>query len=548
MLKKTLIAAAVSSVFAMPVMAQTVTVTTGNDAAFSANTLAIQTKQDVLDRTSLDAKVLVQFDNTVKPGNAEDELRAGGELVYTLTGDAQFNPEKVANMFSTDTTFSGINVVVGSDAALDVTQATATGLVDAEFDKLFKIDEANGVRTIRYILDQNNQRLSIRLADDFTKDIELVAAGADPVADPAVNVQVQDAHLKVSLNFNDEKMAQGFKLISGSIASSAMNVGALQNASYTANPKPTDTLFQVKNLFTLTQDGNLPSADATADATALVSETYTQWDQGATTAIRAVTLWNNSTLQNIQTSELKLSLTGDFTGLAQNGAYLADDKGEATKWAISNGVASVTYSDLAGAPDIIPGNLNQKFEVGGYEGFLLKLPSFNIDKDNADSLEAQKFELKAEVKPGSFTYVPYEFKIGDAFIVVRDGMKFDTVTSGTSAQNVIYIRDVSKSLPVEGGKIFVTITEYDAHDLENGGKGTDLVTRAVLPTRLPSNGAVTLTPAGIAEALGVATTPGHQARFYFEVETNEGEAAVKKQTSDGVDIQTGSIADVHFTL
>ncbi|HAS8485473.1 TPA: hypothetical protein I7727_05905 [Vibrio vulnificus] len=537
MLKKTLLAAAVSSIVAMPAMAQTVSVTTGADAAFVANTLAIQTKQEVLDRTTLDAKVIVQFNNTVEAGNANDELRAGGELVYQLTGDAQFNPEKVANLLTSANaaTFPSIGLTA-SDAADLTTAAKAT--LDA--DKFFKVDTANGQSTIRYILDQNNQRLSLRLADDFnTAVVELGGSTGTP------DTAVEDAFVQVVLNFNEEKMAQGFKLISGSVASSAMNIGALQNASYTANPKPTPILFQVKNLFTLTQTDTLPSAQGTADATALVSETYTQWDQGPTAAIREVTLWNASTKQNIQTSELKLSLSGNFSGVAQKNGFLADDKGDATKWAISNGVASVTYSALAGAPDVIPGNENAG---AAYTGFQLDLPAFNIDKANTESLEAQKFELKAEVLAGSFTYVPYEYKIADAFIVVRDGMKFDTVTTGTSSSNVIYIRDVSKTLPAEGGKIFVTITEYDAHDLENGGKGTDLVTRAVLPTRLPSNGAVTLTPAGIAEALGVESTPSRQARFYFEVETNEGEAAVKKQTAEGVDIQTGSIADVNFTL
>ncbi|WP_407832646.1 hypothetical protein [Vibrio rotiferianus] len=542
MLKKTLLAAAVSSIVAMPAMAHTVNVKPGTGVAdFVANTLAIQTKQEVLDRTTLDAKVIAQFDNKKDAGAANDELRAGGELVYQLTGDAQFNPEKVADLLTSTvaTTFPSI-ALVASDAA-DLTDA-ATNQAALNADDFFKVDTANGQSTIRYILDQNNQRLSLRLADDFATDVVDLGSGA---ADTAV----EDAIVQVTINFNEEKMAQGFKLQSGSIAASAMNIGALQNASYTANPKPTATLFQVKNLFTLTQTDTLPSANGTADATALVAETYTQWDQGATAAIRDVTLWNNSTKQNIQTSELKLSLTGDFSGIAQKGAFLADDKGEATKWSISNGVASVTYSALAGAPDVIPGNDNKEFgAVGGYLGFPLSLPTFNIDKDNTESLEAQKFELKAEVLAGSFTYVPYEYKIGDAFIIVRDGMKFDTVTTGTTSANVIYIRDVSKSLPVEGGKIFVTITEYDAHELENGGKGTDLVTRAVLPTRLPSNGAVTLTPAGIAEALGVESTPSRQARFYFEVETNEGEAAVKKQTADGVDIQTGSIAEVNFTL
>ncbi|MBY8258213.1 hypothetical protein KW530_15890 [Vibrio fluvialis] len=533
MLKKTLIAAAVSTIVASPAMALTLGVTTGAGAAFEANTLAVQTKQEVLDKTSLDAKVTATFNNTVA-STANDELKGGGEIILNLTGQGQFNEDKIVDLLTSDdgaTTLPGITLTIAKDAA-------GTGARDyadlADLEKVFKVDTANAIKTIRYTLDQDYQRLSLRLNEDLSGTFDLSAAqdGSDLVA-------VEDAYVTVTFDFNTDPMKQGFKLVSGSKSTVAMNVGALQNASYTANPVTTPVLFKTEDLFTLKQD----VLAGTADATALVAETYTQWDQGAVAGIRAVKLWNASTLQNIQTGELKLSLTGNFAGISQKDGYLADAAGAATKWSVANGVATVTYSALT-ADVTIPGTQN----APAYSGYALDLPSFVIAADNTESLEAQKFELKAEITPGSFTYVPYEYKIGDAFVVVRDGMKFDTVTTGTSAQNVIYIRDVSKTLPADGGKIFVTITEYDAHELENGGKGTDLVTRAVLPTRLPSNGAVTLTPAGIAEALGVATAPGHQARFYFEVETNEGEAAVKKQTSDGVDIQTGSIANVNFTL
>lgn len=529
MLKKTLLAAAVSTIVASPAMALTLKVTTSADGVFEANTLAVQTKQEVLDKTSLDAKVIATFNNTVA-GTDNDELKGGGEIILNLTGEGEFNVEKVADLLETTDAagFPGLTITVANDAAGTI-KKDFVAVTDLE--KLFKVDTVNTVSTIRYGLDQDNKRLSLRLNDvlDGTFDLD----GGTTV------IKAEDAYVTVTVNFNDDPMKQGFKLVSGSKSTVAMTVGALQNASYTANPVATPVLFKTEDLFTLKQD--VLTGDA--DATALVASTYTQWDQGPVAAIRDVKLWNASTLQNIQTGELKLSLTGDFTGISQKNGFLADAAGAATKWAVSNGVASVTYSALT-ADVTIPGTQN----APGYAGYDLSLPAFVIAADNADSLEAQKFELKAEVVAGSFTYVPYEYKIGDAFVVVRDGMKFDTVTTGTSSSNVIYIRDVSKTLPEEGGKIFVTITEYAAHELENGGEGTDLVTRAVLPTRLPSNGAVTLTPAGIAEALGVESTPSRQARFYFEVETNEGEAAVKKQTADGVDIQTGSIANVNFTL
>ncbi|EGQ7757358.1 hypothetical protein ABMY37_11315 [Vibrio vulnificus] len=529
MLKKTLLAAAVSTIVASPAMALTLKVTTSADAAFEANTLAVQTKQEVLDKTSLDAKVIATFNNTVA-GTDNDELKGGGEIILNLTGQGEFNVEKVADLLTTNDVagFPGLVVTVANDAAGTI-KKDFTAVADLE--KLFKVDTANGVSTIRNALDQGNKRLSLRLNDSLAGTFDL-DGGTTVIA-------AENAYVTVTVNFNEDPMKQGFKLVSGSKSTVAMTVGALQNASYTANPVATPILFKTEDLFVLKQDALVGSADATA----LVAHTYTQWDQGAVAAIRDVKLWNASTLQNIQTGELKLSLTGNFAGISQKNGYLADAAGAATKWAVSNGVASVTYSALT-ADVTIPGTQN----APAYPGYTLDLPSFVIAADNTESLEAQKFELKAEITPGSFTYVPYEYKIGDAFVVVRDGMKFDTVTTGTSSSNVIYIRDVSKTLPADGGKIFVTITEYDAHDLENGGKGTDLVTRAVLPVRLPSNGAVTLTPAGIAAALGVESTPARQARFYFEVETNEGEAAVKKQTAEGVDIQTGSIANVNFTL
>jgi hypothetical protein len=535
MLKKTLLAAAVSTIVASPAMALTLDVKTSAGADFTANTLAVQTKQEVLDKTSLDAKISATFNNSVAL-TENDELKGGGEIILSLTGQGQFNADKVASLVTgTDaaaTTLPGLSITIAKDAS--GTDAREFTLI-SDLEKIFKVDESNSVKSIRYNLDQNNQRLSLRLNDVLTGTFDLSAAqdGSDMLAADA-------AYVTVTVDFDKDPMKQGFKLISGSKSTVAMTVGALQNASYTANPETTETLFKTEDLFTLKQT----ELTTDADATALVAETYTQWDQGAVASIRDVKLWNASTLQNIQTGELKLSLTGDFTGISQKDGKLADAGGVATKWAVSNGVASVTYSALT-SDVTIPGTLNSN----AYNGYDLELPDFVIAADNEESLEAQKFELKAEVVSGSFTYEPYEYKIGNAFVVVRDGMKFDTVTTGTSSANVIYIRDVSKTLPKEGGKIFVTITEYAAHDLEMGGEGTDLVTRAVLPTRLPSNGAVTLTPAGIAEALGVESTPARQARFFFEIETNQGEAAVKKQTADGVDIQTGRSQNVtDFTL
>lgn len=106
-------------------------------------------------------------------------------------------------------------------------------------------------------------------------------------------------------------------------------------------------------------------------------------------------------------------------------------------------------------------------------------------------------------------------------MIGRDGMKFDTITTGTSSSNTVHIRDISGVLPAEGGKIFVTITEYADHAANGRGEGTVMVERKPLSVTLPNKGAVTLKPSEIAADLGVSLTAGRQARFLFEVETTK---------------------------
>jgi len=520
MLKKTLLALAVASV-ATSASAMTIDVdkNVGGDA-FAVNVLATQTKQSVLDKTSLEAVLTADFDNS----GAQPELKNAGEIIFVLEGDAQFNSTQVADFLTSvtdtttadDTPFPGLTLALGAGAASNTA---------GELKKVLKLVEDGTNTTVSYTLDEGNKRLSLRLADT----IDATAA--------------TEASVKLAIDFFDTQMKQGFKLLSGTTSQVKMSVGALENASYTADPQKTPVLFKTDNLFKVEQ-APLTMAQ---DATALVSTTYTQWstlDADNYGVLRAVKFFNNTTKQNIQHKHIKVSLVGDFTGVSQKNGKLVDEAGAETAWAVADGKATVTYSTLTSENDNFAGNDN----APGYTGEALELPKLIIDEANEASIPAQQFALQVETIDNA-TFVPYVQNIGNAFVVVRDGMKFDTVTTGTSSANVIYIRDVSKTLPEEGGKIFVTITEYDAHELENGGKGTDLITRAVLPTRLPSNGAVTLTPAGIAEALGVESTPSRQARFFFEVETNQGEAAVKKQTADGVDIQTGRSQNVtDFTL
>ncbi|HDY7706220.1 TPA: hypothetical protein RQK09_001694 [Vibrio vulnificus] len=520
MLKKTLLAAAVAlastSAFAAPEW--NLDINTNTAAAFSTNVLASQTKQPVLDKTSLDAIVTLKFNNS---DSADLALEDAGEIVLTLQGDAEFNADKVAALLSATgaaaapTAFNGGLLVAGNATSTGLDGATYSKDV-AEVAKIFKVDTSGNTVSIRHNLDNGNKRLSIKLADDVAS-----AVGALD-------------YLGVKFDFYDAVVRQAFKLTSGSVASVSLEFGALKDATYSAEPKA-KSVFKLEDMFTLKQAAL--ATGVSADKTALVSTTYTQWNNPTQGDIRQVEFRNNTTNQQIYTSDIKVSLVGDFSAVAQKNGALLNASGVAqTGWSLANGVVSAMADDVANAA------LTNLTYVD------LNLPQLFVAADNNVNIEAQEFKLMVQ-HTGNATYNPYSQEIGKAFIVVRDGLKFDTVTTGTSSSNVIYIRDVSKTLPADGGKIFVTITEYDAHDLENGGKGTDIITRAELPTRLPSNGAVTLTPAGIAAALGVETTPARQARFFFEVETNQGEAAVKKQTAEGVDIQTGEKdAPVDFTL
>ncbi|HFQ5141176.1 TPA: hypothetical protein ACGUU1_001421 [Vibrio vulnificus] len=536
MLKKTLLALAVASV-ATSASAMTISLDKSfTDADFEVNVLASQTKQAVLDKTSLEGVLNMTFKNgdSSAPGAVDqDELRSGGEVILTLTNGAQFNPDQVNNLLSktlagagrAETYFSGFQLANAAGAWLPAAGSANGTDSAATLEKLFKITDDGTTATINYTLDENNTRLSLRLADSIHADYEDLAA------------------INTRLDFFATDMKQGFKLISGSTTDIKMTVGALENASYTADPQPTEALFKMDNLFKLSQEATPVNNDG-VDATALVSSTYTQWDTVHAKdvgIIRAVKFFNNTTKQNIQHKHIKLSLSGNFDGIATKDGKLADENGAPTSWAIVDGKASVMLGDLTSDGQYVG-------DAGGTGVALTELPKFYIDADNETSIEAQKFALDVTVVDNA-TFDTYTQSIGNAFVVVRDGMKFDTVTTGTTSSNVIYIRDVSKSLPVEGGKIFVTITEYAEHANDAKGAGEDVVVRKELTTRLPSNGAVTLTPVGIAADLGVELNPARQARFFFEVETNQGEAAVKKQTADGVDIQTGDkAAPVDFTL
>lgn len=501
MFKKTLIAAAITVGFAGNAAAMTLNAdVSGADVGWATPTvLAAVTKQAVLDFST--AGTNKDLEMTFNNSNAgQEELKNDGFIVIRINGDASFNDPEVRQWLTANGTggtaeFSGVGV------SGDGTTAISTGV---EIAKIFKVTSDSVKDTIDYTVDDNGKRLRLSLADNVESQ---VAAGI------IVNLKLSEAN-------------QAFNLTSGSEGTVALDVGVLQNASYTTDPIYTKPLFKLGKLFEL-------ESSTKGEATALVSEKFLKYDIGDTGApvdldIDAVAnLKNLTTNQNIQQAQVALTLTGDFSSFKKNtaGDLLKKDNTN-TGWRVVGNKATRKL----GAPGVtLAGGASQAIN-----GTLYTLA------DNLVAIEGGAYSLKAELINGSATFNPFEDTLAEYFLIDRDGMKFDTITTGTSAANQIFVRDISGILPDEGGKIFVTITEYDQHGVNGRGEGNVLVKRGELSTTLPSGGAVTLSPADVAAELDVNTTPGRQARFVFEVETNQGEVAVKKSNSEGVDIKNGT--------
>ncbi|USP08620.1 S-layer protein [Aeromonas dhakensis] len=499
MFKKTLIAAAIMVGVTAPAFADVVI--TPNDNTFVTTSLASVTKQPVLDFSTAQQNLTLNFSEL-------GDLKNNGFIVMEIQGDGQFNDAEIRQWLSNGATanpFTGL--LVSPDGA-----APNSGVV-ADVQKFFKTTSDGTQLTIDHTIDNNGKRLRLALASD----VEATA--------------VAGAEVELKLNLAN----QAFKLVSGSQGTVALTAGALLNASYTADPVATKPLFKLGKLFQL-------SLTDAGKATALVSEGFLKLNIGdADITATDFALTNVTTNQTIQRDKVNLTLTGDVTAFKKdaNGNMLTK-AGANTGWKAAADGQSATA--VLGA-----GNL-----AGGVADALNALGTLYVAADNTVPVPAVNLSVKAEIQGDSqATYNYFKDELADLFIITRDGMKFDTITTGSTSSNTIHIRDVSKILPAEGGKIFVTITEYADHAANGRGEGTVLVTRKPLSVTLPSGGAVTLKPADVAADVGAAITAGRQARFLFEVETNQGEVAVKKSNAEGVDIQngtrgTGSLVD--FTL
>lgn len=564
MFKKNLVALAVMATVSTSAFAKVEI--TPLPATFVTTTLASVTKQPVLSFSTAQQDVTATFTRT-------GELKQNGFITLELTGDATFNAAEVRQWLTSNdfnalgaTAYDGIqlNAVKGTfkpkssdtgaaaigENLLDVNgavikqitvsfAATYALLTDAEKAKViaageytaapaapapiaqfFKTEDQGTAKVITHAIDQDGKRLRLALVDFGGTDQVLLdaAQGVDPVAGGKAYLA------NTALSFNLTKANQVVNIKSGAQGVVELKVGALRNASYTADPQKTPALFKLDKLFALEK------VTADVSATALVAKRFAQLDVAQADVSNKVKLVNKTTNQNIQLDQVKLSVEGNFTGFSKNTAGdLLDAAGTSTGWKVVGNVATRN----AGV-DVLEGNvaLNAFRELP----FTLAVTAANVD-----SIEAQEFAVKATILGSTQdTFNDFSDTLAKFVLIKRDGMKFDTITTGTTAANLIFVRDISKILPETGGKIFVTITEYDAHGVNGRGAGTTIVERKELTTTLPSGGAVTLSPTEVALEVGAATTPGRQARFVFEVETNQGEVAVRKATSEGTDIQNGT--------
>lgn len=476
------------------------------------------------------------------------DVKQNGFITVEIKGDGTFNASEVRQWLTR----------VGGAYKLLVRFADApaayTGTA-AEVEKLFKVTSYGGDTVIEHALDQDGKRLRLAIKETPTfsgvtcqgvadgdppapivagaNPDNLVILGATTVsglnagncdADTSVDVQnVFGAGHAVKFPFTTATNI--FNLKSGSTSSEVLvKVGAMRNSSYTADPKATPTLFKLGELFKLEMTN-------AGKATALVSTGFLQTDKGLNniqpTGLKLV---NKTTNQNIQLNKVKLTATGDFSGFRQDAnGNLLDKDGVSIGWKVANGVASTVAGDT-----VLEGNTT----LTASEAINLLV---SVAADNAKPIQAQEIGVTAKILGADQdTFEDYEDTLAKVLLIGRDGMKFDTITTGTSSSNTVHIRDISGVLPAEGGKIFVTITEYADHAANGRGEGTVMVERKPLSVTLPNKGAVTLKPSEIAADLGVSLTAGRQARFLFEVETNQGEVAVKKSNAEGTDIQNGT--------
>lgn len=536
MFKKTLLAAAIATVASAPAFAELAITPNGN--AFSTTKVANVTKIDSLSLLSATQDVTLSF-------TSEGDIKNNGNLLFTLEGDASFNASEVRQWLTsvndgTNELFPGITLN-GGNYADGTTPIDDADLAD-QVKHLFKTEtDGAGRVTLVHAIDMDGKRLRLQYASDVEDNLDYNTPGAANDLAPVIKFNLSNAN-------------QAFNVEDGAKGGVNLAIRSALNGSTTAETKKTEPLFDLVPLFKLSQVQL--QDDETADATALISEGYNNWDlaEFATDngAMRTVTITNNTSKQAIIPEQIKLTLSGDFEGYERN-----ETTGKLTgfaNWDAVEGGISTTLDKVADVEKLIGEDETEDSGNKQLKAEDIELPLFALDGDKA--ISGGQYNLKVEMVGGE-TFKPYPDVVTDFFLVERDGMKFDTILTGSTSKNTIHIRDVAKKDEQleEPGKIFVTVIEYDNNsvDANRNAEGKVLVERKELTgTPLPPGGAVTLDPETVAQEVGADIQGSREARFIFEVETKVGEVAVKKQTDQGTDIQTGSQAAesglVDFTL
>lgn len=568
MLKKTLVAAAIAVGLSSTAFAD---VHLTNKVGFQTTHIAKQTKQLALDFSTAIEDLKLRFDNPLEVGAVQRELRNNGFILLQIKDNkgAAFNPQHVDSWLTTNdagTLLSGIAV------DLDGGLAVGAGLTSdvTELEKVFKFETLGGTqKRLKYNLQGNVLRL------ELASNVETL---------PNANTHV---HLLTSSANNIFKL---FEDRTGNADEVILEVAAQQDGSFTADLLATPVVFNQKvDLYTLTHNGTTDQGKATALVNTYfenyklgLNQTGEMTDGEDADIVGKFGFRNNTSNQNIQKEQVRFTLSGNFNGFEIDTASnrLKSQDGTLTPWVVnadrtkaarylndagtSKGnttepVEAILYSfvDAATVGDEGLYNLGTPISSGSYS-VTSEIAQFNRDALNL-------FKPVSEINETD-TYYPLQRDVANIILVDRDGMRFDTITTGSSASNQIFIRDISNRLGQDGGKILVTVYEYDAMATGQGAmdsakaigtikvdpRTNTLVTatnapyvealahRKPLTTTLPSGGAVTLTPAGIMEELGLVANPARQARMVFEVQTNIGEVAVRKRDESGTDIQNGT--------
>jgi hypothetical protein len=474
------------------------------------------------------------------PGTANEMVSF--DAAGTVLTDAEINSLAVSGGNVPDT-FASLPATING-GTLDVISA-------AGYDAL-----TTDAARVAYLRTENNATTA-PIITSYLEGLAGTYAGVTTTAGSTTAVNLIGAGSVVNFELPDANQIFNLSDTNGTVA---LSIGALKNASYSADPVKTDALFKLGDLFdlTLTNSGR---------ATALVSDGFLSYDTDSNSVANDVNveatgfdLLNKTSNQNIQLNKVHLTMTGDMTPFRvdSDGSLLLDD-GSKSGWTVKSDKTGATASL---GDDVLEGvktlDASARAVSTAQAALWTSLGKIYVDSStNTTPIPSQAISATASVLGADqATFEDFSDTISNLFIFTRDGMKFDTILTGTTSANTIHIRDISGVLPEVGGKIYVTVWEYDAHAAGGNAESTVLADRQVLSVTLPSKGAVTLSPATIAEQLGITVTPARQARMVFEVETNEGEVAVKKKDSSGIDIQNGTkgvstkegFTEVDFTL